>query len=72
MEPGESRRKQGGSRVVAGGNTDTRQKDKQDPTQSGFDSTADQEGKNVICTNANNNCIQEGQPVTLRPGFYNV
>lgn len=46
------------------GNTDTRQKDKQDLTQSGFDSTGEQEGKNLICTNPNDNCIQG--PPTLR------
>jgi hypothetical protein len=44
------------------GNTVTLQKDKQDGTQSGFDTSFEEEGQNLICTHPDNNatCSQEG------------
>ena len=41
------------------GNTDTKQKNKQDGTQSGFDDQFNQEGQNLICTHPDDNCVQE-------------
>jgi hypothetical protein len=51
------------------GNTVTGQKNKQDGTQSGFDTSLEQEASNIICTHPNDTatCTQEGVSSTTTP-----